>query len=186
MRLIVLLLLAFVISGCNQRVNTKEEPANHTTEKEYKTTINNGETDSSDTQKPAQAGLPNDSIASRGIKMLRNLYENYVFGNRDFSRIAHDICSESLLKRLKDAYDYDCEDGDCYAVWLFRTSYQDGPEEESKVNSIVAKDQGWFDVIYSDMGLEGKTSLKLTEHHGKLLIDEIRPDKSYTINALEN
>ena len=77
MRLIVLLLLAFVISGCNQRVNTKGEPANHTTEKEDKTTINNGETDSSDTQKCVQAGLPNDSIASRGIKMLRNLYENY-------------------------------------------------------------------------------------------------------------
>lgn len=137
-------------------------------------------------KKQLQSGRTHDGFASRGIKMLRNLYDNYVFGNRDFSRIAREICSESLLKRLADAYDYDCEDGNCYAVWLFRTSYQDGPEDQSKVNSIVAKGHGWFEVSYSDMGQEGKTSLKLTEHQGKLLIDEIRPDKSYSINTSEN
>lgn len=186
MKLTVLLFLLLTIINCSNRTHSKEESANCTTEKEDKTTFNSGETDSPDSQKPVQAGLPNDSIASLGIKMLRNLYDNYVFGNRDFSRIAHDICSENLLKRLKDAYDYDCEDGDCYAVWLFRTSCQDGPDEQSKVNSIIAKDHGWFDVTYSDMGQNGKTSLKLTEHHGKLLIDEIRPDKSYSINASEN
>lgn len=116
---------------------------------------------------------------SEGIEFLRNIYENYVFGRKDFDSIASDVCSEDIQQRMKDEYYYDCEDGDCYAVWLFRTNSQDGPGNSSEVKKIVAKDNGWFDVYYSDMGLEGQTSFKLLKVDGKMLIGEVFLDESY-------
>lgn len=117
-----------------------------------------------------------------GIKFLKNIYENYIFGNQSFSSIAPNICSERILQRLKDEFYYDCENGDCYALWLFRTSYQDGTNDITVVNNIIARDNNWFDVYYSDMGFNGKTSFKLTKIDNEIKIDEIFIDKSYIVN----
>lgn len=116
---------------------------------------------------------------TEGIKFLENIYKEYIFGNQDFSSIASDICSKRILQRLKDESCNDCENGDCYALWLFRRNAQNESKGNSIVNNIIAKDNNWFDVYYSDMGLEGKTSFRLIEHDDKIIIDEIFVDKSY-------
>lgn len=122
---------------------------------------------------------------TEGKKFLKDIYENYIFGNQDFGSIAPNICSERILQRLKEAFDYDCEDGECYAVWLFRTNYQDGPNNINIVNDIIAKDNGWFDVYYTDMGHNGKTSFKLQKVDDEIKIDEIFLDKTYISNYNE-
>lgn len=121
----------------------------------------------------------NDEFSNeRAKEIINNLYTNYVFGNKDFSQIAKDVCSPKLLKILKDEYEYDCEDGECYAVWIFRTSAQDGTDV-NKIKSITPKGNGWYDVSYIDMGYEGLTSVKFVKANGKMIIDEIKMDKSH-------
>ena len=60
---------------------------------------------------------------------IRNFYQNRCFEDYRFLE-AH--CSAGLLSKLKKAYDYE---GEGYAVWLFRSGAQDGPD--TTVNDIV-------------------------------------------------
>lgn len=120
----------------------------------------------------------NETANEQEKDIINNLYTNYVFGNEDFSQIAKDICSPKLLKILKDEYEYDCEDGECYAVWIFRTTAQDGTDV-NEVKNITSKGNGWYEVSYIDMGNEGMTSIKFIEADGKMIMDEIKKDKSF-------
>ena len=61
---------------------------------------------------------------------IMKLYDDYVFGGEDFTPIARKFYTEKLRKQLSDAYGYDCLDGECYTIWLFRSGIQDGPTEE--------------------------------------------------------
>lgn len=112
-------------------------------------------------------------------KIIHELYTDYVFGKKDFALIVKDVCTSRLSEILKESYPYNCEDGECYAVWLFRTNAQDGMADASKIKSIESKGNGWFDVSYLDMGHDGLTSIKFIEVDGKVMMDEIKKDKSH-------
>lgn len=114
-----------------------------------------------------------------GKALLQNLYANYVFGHKSFAKVSKTMCSPQLLTYLKDNYDYDCDDGACYALWLFRTNSQDGPSNVSKVKDITYTEDGWFEVSYLDMGVKGCTSLQLEEVDGKLQIVNMKQDASF-------
>lgn len=114
-----------------------------------------------------------------GKELLQNFYANYVFGNKSFTKVAKTMCSTQLLKYLKDNYDYDCDDGSCYALWLFRTNSQDGPSNVSKVKDVTYIEDGWYEVSYLDMGMKGRTSLQLEEVDGKMQIVNMRQDASF-------
>ena len=105
-----------------------------------------------------------------------DFYNDYVFGNKDFSNIAHTICTPKLIQFLKDAYnqEYECLDGECYAMWLFRTGNPDGISNVSKVTNIELEGVGWVKVSYIDMGIEGVTYIKLISYNGQYYMDEIR------------
>lgn len=113
--------------------------------------------------------------AANGITWV-DFYNDYVFGNKDFSNIAHTICTPKLLQFLKDAYDqeYECLDGECYAMWLFRTGNQDGVSNVSKVTNITNESDGWVKVSYIDMGIEGATYIKFISYNGQDYMDEIQ------------
>lgn len=115
----------------------------------------------------------NNDIESNSMS-LEEFYNNYVFGNKDFSNIAQTTCTPRLLQQLKDAYEYECESGDCYAMWLFRSGNQDGISDESGVRSVTNEGDGWFKVSYIDMGIEGATYIHLIQYGEVQLIDEIR------------
>ncbi|WP_300727499.1 hypothetical protein [uncultured Bacteroides sp.] len=121
--------------------------------------------------------VPGDEIG-----ILQTIYKNYVFfGSKDFSEIAEKVCTPELCRSLKEDYldNYECIDGDCYASWKFRTCSQDGPSDVSEVKKIVEKGDGWFDVYYSDLGIDGLTSIHFVKVNGKPMIDKIKLDKSY-------
>jgi len=117
----------------------------------------------------------NTSSNEQGNYMsLSDFYNDYVFGNKDFSSIAQTTCTPRLLQQLKDAYEYECESGDCYAMWLFRSGNQDGVSDVSKVTNVTDEGDGWFKVSYIDMGIEGATYIRLIQYGEVQLIDEIR------------
>lgn len=115
----------------------------------------------------------NNDIESNSMS-LEEFYNYYVFGNKDFSNIAQTTCTPRLLQQLKEAYEYECESGDCYAMWLFRSGNQDGISNESGVRSVTNEGDGWFKVSYIDMGIEGATYIRLIQYGEVQLIDEIR------------
>lgn len=111
--------------------------------------------------------------------IIKDLYSNYILGTGNFYAVARKMCTPKLLKYLSDHYEYDKEPGqDCFAMWMFRTGYQDGPGA-SKLLKIVPKSNGWFDVYYTDMGWNGKTSVRIIYVSGRPMFDEIIPDKSH-------
>lgn len=102
---------------------------------------------------------------------LQELYDKYVFGNDgfgDFEDIVEHF-SPKILTQLRDEFEYD---GGGYAVWLFRTGAQDGPEDKSEVTSISTKGDGWYTVFFSDMGIKGSCRFQVKLVDGKVFVSK--------------
>ena len=106
-------------------------------------------------------------------EFIKMLYADYVFGGEDFAPIAHKYCTERMRKELADAYEYDCEDGECYSTWLFRSGVQDGPSDECRVTGITEQSDGWFLINFIDMGNGGNVRIKFVDVNGSFKIDKI-------------
>ena len=121
----------------------------------------------------------NMTLTKNEENFLKEFYTDYIFGRQNFYDIAKNVCTSNMLDLLKREYEYECEDGECYAIWIFRTSYQDGPNDISKVQEITNKGDGWYKVAYLDMGNHGETLVRLINKSGKYMICDIKKDKSY-------
>lgn len=95
-------------------------------------------------------------------QLIRTIYDKFVFGFSDEN--PNSYFTPKAIKSLQDAYDYDCPDNDCYGYWELRTGTQDGPSNECGITSIESQGNGWFIVSYKDMGLSGKTRIKVVDH----------------------
>ena len=116
---------------------------------------------------------PSDPKALAFIKNMYNLqqYEDYAF--------LRSHCTRKMLKKLADNYDYEC-DGTCYATWLFRSGAQDekynwgqNVKSESKILSIVAKDDHWYAYTALDMGWKFTNWVYLIKSGNSFLIDDV-------------
>lgn len=120
------------------------------------------------------------------LTALNQLYNNYVFGNQfdQFELVVNDLFTMKGKQKLLDAYDYECETGDCYGIWALRTMAQDG-EGESKIIDITPLGNNKYTVKYLDMGSMGETMLVFAEEGGKMKIDDFRTifDESYDENV---
>lgn len=102
---------------------------------------------------------------------LQELYDKYVFGNDgfgDFEDVTEHF-SPKILTILRNEFEYD---GNGYAVWLFRTGEQDGPEDKSEVTSISTKGDGWYTVSFSDMGIKGICRFQAKTVDGKVFVSK--------------
>ena len=68
------------------------------------------------------------------------------------------FCTEKLQKKLKEAYEYDGEEG--YATWKFRSDAQDGPSDEYKLTKFTPEGNGWYKYEFIDMGIPGSHRIK--------------------------
>lgn len=68
--------------------------------------------------------------ANEAERFIRHFYTNCVFGNAACGPILEKCCTQRLLRKLRADYGYD---GEGYAVWLFRTGAQDGPDDVSEI-----------------------------------------------------
>lgn len=121
-------------------------------------------------------------LISKGLELLKSIYNNYVFSHNNFLSNANDVFDENIGQRLNGIYaslsNFN-DDKTGYAMQMLRTSYQDGPSKKSCIRDIIYKGQGWFEVSYLDMGHEGKTSFKLIMQNGKAIINDIVVDKTF-------
>ena len=108
-------------------------------------------------------------------EVIMAAYDKFVFAvDNDDTVKPEDYFTANALRKLQDAYEYDCEEGTCYAFWALRTEAQDskpGTDEVSQITTIDPAEDGWYIVSYTDMGWPGKTRIKITD--GK--IDDYEP-----------
>ncbi|MBD5172115.1 MAG: hypothetical protein HDT02_02705 [Bacteroidales bacterium] len=101
--------------------------------------------------------------------LIKTVYANFVFAiDADPEVYAHPerYFTTSALKKLKDSYEFDCEDNSCYAFYELRTQEQDskpGTTGESDITDIESIGDNWYVVKYSDMGWSGMTRIKIVD-----------------------
>ena len=109
---------------------------------------------------------------TKTIQFIKDFYANYVFGTKDYVPAVKKHCTAKLQKQLKDKYEFD---GEGHAIWNFRTgTLQDGPNDISKVTSVVALGNGLYKVNFIDMGIKGNRTLKIIYVNGTLKFDAIK------------
>lgn len=101
--------------------------------------------------------------------LIRTVYAKFVFAiDADPEVYAHPerFFTQNALKKLKDSYEFDCEDDNCYAFYELRTQEQDskpGTNEESEIIDIENLGDDWYVVKYYDMGWPGMTRIKIVD-----------------------
>ena len=101
--------------------------------------------------------------------LIKTVYSKFVFAiDADPKVYAHPerYFTASALKKLKDSYEFDCEDNSCYAFYELRTQEQDskpGTRGESEITDIESIGDNWYVVKYSDMGWSGMTQIKIVD-----------------------
>lgn len=127
-----------------------------------------------DTAQPADSAaiVANDTVAtaeaadtvavdhSANEELIRKVYNKFVFKYSESSPKPY--FTAKALKKLKKAYDYDCETGDCYGYWALRTGVEDG-NGSSAIISITPEEDGWYLVSYKDMGKKGSTRIEIED-----------------------
>lgn len=102
-------------------------------------------------------------------KTIKEFYANEVFHtSEDQGFSITDACTEGFLKRLSEANGYDAPG---YATWLLRSGMQDGQDLPSKVLSVTPGPGNTAIVSWTDMGIDGSTTLSLVETDGGWKID---------------
>lgn len=112
-----------------------------------------------------------DQLASQ---FITDWYNNARYEDYDYLKA---YCTPSMLQYLAEEYDYDCDDGDCYAGWMFRTDAQDTNSDEEQSYGVIAVGNvgdGWYEYIFMDGGFRGVTRLKLLFNGDKIMIDDLK------------
>lgn len=110
----------------------------------------------------------NDKKVEAFITTMMNerQYEDYAFLKKH--------CTPKMLEFLAECYDYDCENGDCYAGWMFRTETQDNSEEcRNGVEEVKNVGNGWYEYTFYDGGFKGITRLKIIVKGDLVMVDEL-------------
>lgn len=147
----------------------------------------------STTQDTASASGEHDSVAAvtpmdntASADLIHSVYDIFVFAiDADNDEIDHPekYFTPAALKKLQEAYEFDCDEAPCYAYYALRTEEQDAnPESDgsSRITAIEPTGDGWYTVSYSDMGWQGKTRIRIV--NGKI-DDYERPEQSPTPEA---
>lgn len=99
-------------------------------------------------------------------EFIEDMYDNHRYEDYAFLK-KH--CSDELLSKLADEYDYD---GDGYASWLFRSGAQDGPNDKHRLTAVYADDD-WYNYDGVDMGNYFRRSIKLSTKGSRYVIEDI-------------
>lgn len=108
--------------------------------------------------------------ANEAERFIRHFYTNCIFGNAACGPILEKCCTQRLLRKLRADYGYD---GEGYAVWLFRTGAQDGPDDVSEIREVASLGDGRYRVDFVDMGTEGRRIVKIVDENGAMKIDAV-------------
>lgn len=100
-------------------------------------------------------------------ELINFIYDKFVFAiDSEENDNPEDYFTINALKKLQHDYDFDCEDGPCYAYYALRTREQDSKpdsEDVSQICNIESIGDGWYVVSYLDMGWSGMTRVKVVD-----------------------
>ena len=111
------------------------------------------------------------ALVKKVIGFITDMYDNEKYTDYNFLR-KH--CTDKMLQYLHDNYEYDCESGDCFAVWMFRSDEQDGANDSYGVLSVEPKGDDWYLYTFNDMGFKGAHLIKVIDQDGQLMIDALK------------
>lgn len=126
--------------------------------------------DFEETTEIAEEAAPSVLSDENVYAFFADLYNNYVFGIQNFDNIKVQF-SDAIVTELREDFPYD---GEGYAVWVFRTEAQDGPNEVSSLDQVTPLEDGWYEVKFTDMGIKGSHQFKLSEKDGKIFVEEYK------------
>lgn len=118
--------------------------------------------------KATKASDKNDKKVEAFITKMMNerQYDDYAFLKKH--------CTPNKLEFLAECFDYDCENGDCYAWWMFLTSAQDNSAEcRNGVEEVKNVGNGWYEYTFYDGGYKGITRLKIIFKGNLIIVDEL-------------
>ena len=92
---------------------------------------------------------------------IENMYNDELYQDERFLVC---YCSPQLLKKLRDEFEYDEMEG--YASWLFRSQNQDGPSERHEVIKVESEGNNWYRYDFYDMGIKDSRRIKLIKNMG--------------------
>ena len=101
--------------------------------------------------------------------LITSVYDTFVFAiDSDGNEINNPekYFTPHALAKLQEDYEFDCDEGPCYAYYALRTEAQDsrpGSDATSRIYSIEPDGNGWYIVSYSDMGWTGKTRIRIAD-----------------------
>ena len=113
-----------------------------------------------------------DSIAhtNQVITFITDMYNKARYEDYSF---LHKHCTAKMLKYLRDNYEYDCEDGDCLAGWMFRSDAQDGNSQYGII-SVTPIGDDWYHYKFNDGGTKAEHDIKVINQNDKLMIDGLK------------
>ena len=90
------------------------------------------------------------------VQIIEDFYKAVLGQTEMTEELLKESLSDDILASL-----WEEEYTDTYSFWKFRTEFQDGPAEESILESIKPLGDGWYQVSYTDMGTAGVTEVKV-------------------------
>lgn len=125
----------------------------------------------------ASSVLDGVSDSAQIVSMVTELYNDYVFGGKEFDDdAARRFCTKRLAEKLKSDYEAAFE-GSGFAVWNFRTDAQDGAEGDG-LKSISKTADNVYSVVLFDNGVKATAALFIEIENGAAKIGAV--DVAYT------
>ena len=161
---IILIILSITISLSSENNSSSDDYAYTEEIDEF---MNDTEEDISD----SETNYTGESADSGIVQWVSDFYTNYVFNDyiEDYGFIDQ-YCTAQLKQELRDAYEYD---GEGYALWLFRSGFQDGPSDECYITGVTDLGNGWFSIAMVDMGNEAERIVEIVDEDGFLKFNAI-------------
>lgn len=112
-----------------------------------------------------------DSIAhdQKIIQFITNMYNHEKYNDDGF---LHEHCTSKMIKVLRDNYDYECDEGDCLAGWIFRSDSDDAYDmNKYGIISVTPIGNNWYQYVFYDRPHKASRSIKVIDVNGKIMID---------------
>lgn len=112
-----------------------------------------------------------DSVArvNATIDFITDFYNSKKFEDEAFLK-KH--CSNQVLKKLRNDYDYDGMEG--LATWDFRSLNQDGPSNRHEIISVEPQGDNWYLYKFYDMGTKGSHKIRVIQKDDGFVIDGLK------------
>ena len=115
--------------------------------------------------------LSSEQVIEAKKQFIEDFYNGLESGGYDYAYVAKYITANAK-KILMDEFDYECDEGDCLAVWLF--SYEAGSDVGPTVSrTIKAKDENTFFVVTKYVDAEYEARLTVIKDGDSFKIDDV-------------